>query len=149
MRRVKPLPALRVVTNMSDSNIPMEDVGGFHEITGHDDENREATLAPFAVPTEKTCAVETTLAAIGGKWKPILLYHLLTGPHRYSRLQRLVPRATDRMLTRSLRELEQDQLLTRSVYAEVPVRVEYELTSSGRSLVPILQAMSDWGRGRS
>jgi len=94
---------------------------------------------------EKTCAVEVAIAIIGGKWKPILLFHLLSGPHRYSALQRLVPRATDRMLTRSLRELEQDQLVSRVVYAEVPARVEYELTNRGRSLVPILQAMSDWG----
>lgn len=134
---------------MNDSRILKGGVGEVHESIAHGDENREATAAPIIVPAEKTCAVETTLAVIGGKWKPILLYHLLTGPHRYSRLQRLVPRATDRMLTRSLRELEQDQLLTRSVYAEVPVRVEYQLTASGRSLVPILQAMSDWGRSRS
>ena len=98
--------------------------------------------------TEESCAVEATIAVIGGKWKPILLFHLLGGPHRYSALHRRVPRATDRMLTRSLRELEQDDLVSRTVYPEVPVRVEYALTPRGRSLVPILQAMSDWGNGR-
>lgn len=95
--------------------------------------------------SEKHCAVETTIAVIGGKWKPILLFHLLSGALRYSALQRRVPRATDRMLTRSLRELEADGLVSRTIDAEVPVRVEYALTDRGRSLVPILQAMSDWG----
>ena len=105
------------------------------------------TAAPSLAPgqTEARCAVETTLAAIGGKWKPILLYHLTHGLRRYSALQRLVPRASDRMLTRSLRELEADGLVARAVHAEVPVRVEYTLTDRGRSLVPILQVMSDWG----
>lgn len=99
------------------------------------------------VRSEKHCAVETTIAVIGGKWKPILLFHLLDGALRYSALQRRVPRATDRMLTRSLRELEADGLVSRTIHAEVPVRVEYALTDRGRSLVPILQAMSDWGSG--
>lgn len=97
---------------------------------------------------EAECAVEVTVALIGGKWKPILLFHLLGGPLRYSELQRLVPRASDRMLTRSLRELEADGLVARTVFAEVPPRVEYALTPGGRSLVPILQAMSAWGAAR-
>ena len=99
-------------------------------------------------PSEKRCAVEATISVIGGKWKPILLFHMLGGSLRYSELQRRVPRATDRMLTRSLRELEADGLVSRTVHPEVPVRVEYALTPRGRSLVPILQAMSDWGEGR-
>lgn len=97
---------------------------------------------------EADCAVEVTVALIGGKWKPIVLFHLLDGPLRYSALQRLVPRASDRMLTRSLRELEGDGLISRTVFAEVPPRVEYALTPGGRSLVPILQAMSAWGAAR-
>ncbi|MCL3880726.1 helix-turn-helix domain-containing protein [Marivita sp. GX14005] len=99
---------------------------------------------------ESDCAVESTVAVIGGKWKPILLFHLLAGPRRYSDLARLVPGASDRMLTRSLRELEADGLVRREVFAEVPARVEYSLTRDGRTLVPVLQAMSDWGskRGR-
>lgn len=109
----------------------------------HDSDSALATQPPGQ--TEKRCAVEVTIAVIGGKWKPILLFHMLDGPLRYSELQRRVPRATDRMLTRSLRELETDGLISRDMYAEVPVRVEYALTARGRSLVPILQAMSDWG----
>ena len=97
---------------------------------------------------ERECAVEVTVALIGGKWKPILLFHLLDGLQRYSQLQRLVPAASDRMLTRSLRELEADGLVSRTIHAEVPPRVEYALTDDGRSLVPILQAMSEWGSKR-
>ena len=97
---------------------------------------------------ESECAVEVTVALIGGKWKPILLFHLLDGLKRYSELQRLVPAASDRMLTRSLRELEADGLVSRTIHAEVPPRVEYALTDDGRSLVPILQAMSEWGGQR-
>ena len=104
--------------------------------------------APAGPRRESDCAVEVTVALIGGKWKPILLFHLLEGPRRYSQLQRLVPRASDRMLTRSLRELEDDGLVRRTVFAEVPPRVEYGLTSHGRSLVPILEAMSEWGTAR-
>ncbi len=100
-------------------------------------------------PAQKDCAVEAAVAVIGGKWKPILLFHLLSGARRFSHLQRLVPQASDRMLTRSLRELEQDRLVVRRVFAEVPVRVEYSLAPDGESLIPVLNAMSDWGRKRS
>lgn len=94
------------------------------------------------------CPVETTVSLIGGKWKPILLFHLLSGAKRYSELQRLVKGASDRMLTRSLKEMEADQLINREVFAQVPVRVEYSLTEHGKSLVPILEAMSEWGAKR-
>lgn len=95
-----------------------------------------------------SCPVETTVAVIGGKWKPILLFHLLSGEKRFSELKRLVPGASDRMLTKSLRELEEDMLIHREVFAEVPVRVEYRLAKDGESLIPILNAMSAWGLER-
>ncbi len=97
----------------------------------------------------KDCAVEAAVMVIGGKWKPMLLYHLLSGTKRFSELQRLIPQASDRMITKSLRELEQDNLILREMFAEVPVRVEYSLTKDGRTLIPILTAMSDWGNQRS
>lgn len=97
---------------------------------------------------ELACPVETTLSLIGGKWKPVLLYHLISGAKRYSELQRLIPLASDRMLTRSLRELEQDKLVHREIFAEVPVRVEYRLTKDGETLFPILDAMKEWGTSR-
>ncbi|SDR47468.1 helix-turn-helix domain-containing protein [Pseudovibrio sp. Tun.PSC04-5.I4] len=106
-------------------------------------------MAGETTPLEKSLsAIEVTVAAIGGKWKPVLLFHLLTGTKRFSELKKLSPQASDRMLTRSLRELEQDFLVRREVFAEVPVRVEYSLTRDGESLIPLLNTMSNWGISR-
>ncbi len=92
------------------------------------------------------CDVEATLSVIGGRWKPVLVCHLLDGRKRYGELRRLVPNATERMITLQLRELEADGVVARHVFAEVPPRVEYEVTAYGRSLEPVLVAMQDWGR---
>jgi DNA-binding HxlR family transcriptional regulator len=86
-----------------------------------------------------------TLDVIGGKWKGVILYHLLGGTKRFNALRRLLPGVTQRMLTLQLRELEQDGLIKRTVYAEVPPRVEYDLTEFGASLEPLIQMMADWG----
>ena len=91
------------------------------------------------------CAVEATLAVVGGRWKPVLLFHLLEGRKRFSDLCRAVPNATQRMITLQLRELEADGVVARHVFAQVPPRVEYELTELGRSLEPLLLQMRDWG----
>lgn len=91
------------------------------------------------------CPVEATLELIGGKWKGIVLYHLLAGKLRFSELGRQIPCVTQRMLTKQLRELEADGLVNRTVHAEVPPRVEYELTKEGMSLKPILQLLKKWG----
>ena len=92
------------------------------------------------------CDVEATLSVIGGRWKPILMCHLLAGRKRFGELRRLTPNATERMITLQLRELEADGVVSRHVYAEVPPRVEYDLTEFGRSLEPILVLMQEWGR---
>lgn len=92
------------------------------------------------------CDVEATLSVIGGRWKPILICHLLNGRKRFGELRRLTPNATERMITLQLRELEADGVLSRHVYAEVPPRVEYELTEFGRTLEQILLDMQTWGR---
>ena len=92
------------------------------------------------------CDVEATLSVIGGRWKPILVCHLLSGRKRFGELRRLTPNATERMITLQLRELEADGVVSRHVYAEVPPRVEYEVTEFGRSLETILCLMQDWGR---
>ncbi|MCG8458842.1 MAG: helix-turn-helix transcriptional regulator [Holophagales bacterium] len=92
------------------------------------------------------CDVEATLSVIGGRWKPVLVCHLLAGRKRFGELRRLTPNATERMITLQLRELEADGVLTRHVYAEVPPRVEYELTGFGRSLEAILELMQAWGK---
>ncbi|MEM6570069.1 MAG: helix-turn-helix domain-containing protein [Planctomycetota bacterium] len=92
------------------------------------------------------CDVEATLSVIGGRWKPVLVCHLLQGRKRFGELRRLTPNATERMITLQLRELEADGVVARHVFAEVPPRVEYEVTDFGRTLEPILVQMQDWGR---
>ena len=92
------------------------------------------------------CDVEATLSVIGGRWKPVLVCHLLDGRKRFGELRRLTPNATERMITLQLRELEADGVIDRHVYAEVPPRVEYEVTAFGRSLEPILALMQAWGQ---
>ncbi len=92
------------------------------------------------------CDVEATLSVIGGRWKPVLVCHLLGGRKRFGELRRLVPNATERMITLQLRELEADGVVSRHVFTEVPPRVEYEVTPYGRSLEPILVSMQAWGR---
>ena len=91
------------------------------------------------------CDVEATLSVIGGRWKPVLVCHLLGGRKRFGELRRLTPNATERMITLQLRELEADGVVARHVFAEVPPRVEYELTEFGRSLDDILTRMQEWG----
>lgn len=91
------------------------------------------------------CPVEVTLSAIGGKWKALILYHVIAGPRRFNELRRLMPSVTQRMLTQHLRELETDGILHREVRAQVPPHVEYSLTAKGRTLVPVLDAMAQWG----
>ncbi|MEM8886247.1 MAG: helix-turn-helix domain-containing protein [Planctomycetota bacterium] len=93
------------------------------------------------------CDVEATLSVIGGRWKPVLICHLLAGRKRFGELRRLTPNATERMITLQLRELEADGVLHRHVFAEVPPRVEYELTDFGRTLEPLLELMQSWGSG--
>ena len=91
------------------------------------------------------CAVEATLSVIGGVWKPVLLFHLLEGKLRFNALCRSLPSATPRMITLQLRELEADGIVNRTVYPEVPPKVECELTALGTSLAPVLLSERDWG----
>ena len=92
------------------------------------------------------CAVEATLSVIGGVWKPVLVFHLLNGKLRFNALCRAIPSATPRMMTLQLRELEADGIVKRTVFPEVPPKVEYELTELGQSLAPVLLNMWDWGQ---
>lgn len=92
-----------------------------------------------------SCPVESTFAVIGGRWKPVILFHLVRGKLRFSELKRSVPAASVRILARLLKELERDELVNWSVFAEVPFRVGYSLTPPGETLIPVPNAMCDWG----
>lgn len=96
--------------------------------------------------SQTRCTIETTAGLIGGRWKAVVIFHLLSGTLRFGELRRLLPNATARMLTLQLRELEADGLVHRKVFAEVPPRVEYTLTNEGKSLGPIVTAMGAWGK---
>lgn len=102
-------------------------------------EGEDACLDPEA------CPVETTLRAMAGRWKPLILFHLQGGPVRFNALRRRIPSVTQRMLTQHLRELERDGIVSRTVREVVPPHVEYALTEHGRTLVPVLDAMAAWG----
>ena len=91
------------------------------------------------------CAVEATLDLIDGKWKGVILYHLQGGSQRFGELRRLMPGITQRMLTKQLRALEDDGLIVRKVYAEVPPRVDYSLSVVGESLRPVIEVLRTWG----
>ena len=91
------------------------------------------------------CPVETTLTLIGDKWKVLILRDLLPGTKRFGELKKSIGNVSQKVLTAQLRDMESSGLLTRTVYAEVPPRVEYSLTDLGKSLKPILDAMWNWG----
>ena len=91
------------------------------------------------------CAVRPALKVIGGKWKPVILYHLMNGRKRFGELRRLLPDASQKMLTQQLRELERDGIIARQVYPEVPPKVEYTLTPFGQTLRPVMRELCKWG----
>lgn len=103
-------------------------------------EQAEATLDPGGVP-----GIATTLSAIGGKWKILILWHLAVRTSRYGELRRQIPGITEKMLIQQLRELEHDGIIVRKAYPEVPPRVEYSFTEYGTSLFPVLRALCAWG----
>lgn len=96
-------------------------------------------------PDLPTCPVETTLFFLSTKWSALILHDLMDGPHRFNELQRSIGHISQKVLTSNLRQMEKHGLLTRTVYAEVPPRVEYELTELGASLKPVLDTLRWWG----
>jgi DNA-binding HxlR family transcriptional regulator len=94
---------------------------------------------------EQSCPVGTTLGLIGGKYKSLILWHLINRTLRFSELHKLITQATPKMLTQQLRELEEAKLINRKVYPVVPPKVEYALSDLGTSIIPILEAMYSWG----
>lgn len=91
------------------------------------------------------CGVEATIDVIGGKWKPIIVFHLLNGTKRFGELKKYTGDVTQRSLTLHLKELERDGIINREVYAEVPPKVEYSITEYGKTLQPLLHLMKIWG----
>lgn len=94
---------------------------------------------------DKNCPVTHCLSAIGGKWKPLLLFCIINGVDRFGAMQRAIPAITKQMLTQQLRELEADGLISRTVFPQVPPRVDYALTERGRTILPVIDAMRNWG----
>lgn len=92
------------------------------------------------------CPAQATMEVLGGKWKGLILFHLNSGTKRFNELKRLIPGVTQRMLSKHLRELEADNIIIRTVYQEVPPKVEYSLTEFGQTLEPILEALHQWGK---
>ena len=92
------------------------------------------------------CAMDVTMNFIGGKWKTVVLWYLRKDKKRFSELRRLIPGITEKMLSLQLKQLEQDGIVERVVYPEVPPRVEYHLTPFGQTLNPLLEAVAKWGR---
>jgi DNA-binding HxlR family transcriptional regulator len=91
-------------------------------------------------------SVQTTLKVVGGKWKPPILFLLSGGTKRFGELRKNIGSITQKMLTQELRKMENDGLISRKVYPQVPPKVEYSLTTYGKSLEPILKSMSEWGK---
>ena len=107
--------------------------------------NKTAAATAPTPPVLLACPVETTLKLISDKWKVLILRDLLSGTKRFGELKKSIGQVTQKVLTAQLRQMEESGLLTRTVYAEVPPRVEYTLTELGYSLKPILDAMLVWG----
>lgn len=103
-------------------------------------------MSPETPAYTDCCPVTATLDIIGGKWKALILHHLHGHTRRFNELHRHLPSITQRMLTLQLRELENDGIVHREVYPQVPPKVEYSLTEFGQTLMPVIQAMHQWGK---
>jgi DNA-binding HxlR family transcriptional regulator len=94
-----------------------------------------------------SCPIQAAMAVIGGKWKILIIFQLLAGTRRFGQIKRLIPGITQKMLTQQLRELEDDAIVHRKVFPEVPPKVEYSLTPLGKDLEPVFAQLCAWGRG--
>ncbi|MFM8914627.1 MAG: winged helix-turn-helix transcriptional regulator [Flammeovirgaceae bacterium] len=92
------------------------------------------------------CALDVTMNFIGGKWKTVVLWYLRKDKKRFGELRKLIPDITEKMLSLQLKALEEDGIVKRTIYPEVPPRVEYDLTKFGKTLIPVLEEMAKWGR---
>ena len=115
------------------------------------DGTRQGALVPGATPRRGpyVCGLDAAMDVVSGKWKSLILWELDThGTRRFAELRRGLPGVSEKMLTQHLREMEEDGLVHREVYREVPPKVEYSLTARGRSLRPVVESMCKWGKGR-
>jgi DNA-binding HxlR family transcriptional regulator len=92
------------------------------------------------------CAMDVTMHYIGGKWKTVILWYLKNGKKRFSEIKKLVPNITEKMLSLELKSLEREKIISRKVYPVIPPKVEYSLTAFGKTLIPLLDEISRWGR---
>ncbi|MBC2846716.1 winged helix-turn-helix transcriptional regulator [Winogradskyella flava] len=96
------------------------------------------------------CCASLTMGVIGGKWKTVILYHLMDGTLRYNELRKLMPTVTERTLSLQLKKLEEDHIIERKVYTKKPpLKVEYKLTTLGETLIPLIRSIADWGNSVS
>lgn len=95
------------------------------------------------------CALDVTMNYIGGKWKTVVIWYLRKDKKRFGELKKHIPDITEKMLSLTLRQLESDGLVERTVFAEVPPKVEYSLTTQGKSLLPMVEEMAAWGRKKT
>jgi DNA-binding HxlR family transcriptional regulator len=108
-------------------------------------ENENCTITYNSITYK--CAIALALSIIGGKWKPLILWHLKDKVLRFGELKRTLGTVTQKTLTQQLRELESDGLIYRNIYTQIPPKVEYSLTDKGRTVLPILEMISRWGAG--
>lgn len=94
-------------------------------------------------------ALDVTLDIMGGKWKALILWNLRGGAKRFTEFRKLIPDITEKMLSLQLKQLESDRIIEREVFAEVPPRVEYSLTEEGKTILPMLEAMEEWGKTKA
>lgn len=99
-----------------------------------------------AVPVEVGCPMEISINVLGGKWKLKLLWMIAQHPYRFNELQKNLDEITTRTLTVQLRELERDGMISRTIYPEIPPHVEYSLTPLGKSILPVLHTLCEWGK---
>lgn len=102
-------------------------------------------IEPQHIAMNESKAICATLNILSGKWKILILFALLEGTKRFNELRRLIPGVTQRMLTNQLRELEEQKIILRTVFAQVPPKVEYALSDAGKTLTPVLIALKKWG----
>jgi DNA-binding HxlR family transcriptional regulator len=103
------------------------------------------TSPPCEAP-DREKFVQTTLKVLGGKWKLLILWHLREGAKRYSELKRLIPEISEKMLIQQLKELQKDAIISRNTLSNMPPKVEYTFTDYGKSIIPVLKTLCDWGQ---